>query len=350
MIAIKYLMLFFDPNQNRENQLAAIQPLFHSPSAIKVLLKTAKFEGKQSLVYSGMEEALEDLLKQVARSDTTDWLDFDFDRLAEAIDSLAKDLDLTKFEFSDNDTDEIVLGDPPDQETTMNIVEAAKKDLYPTDIPEKCHWLWDDVKQNFRGEIKKRAGKDPDKKEAVQRILYANSALKMGLIPYSFTTTTQVNDARDILCQEIEQGEEKASELIETWERHLKSDGTLKRTKAIRYLGSEFEETSSRYYIAHTVEWTMGIDWKALSDYLKKNHGFHVVSKDHLSMPINKLTKLEVIQDEGDKVALYVSHVLTPQQASTLTAKEDTKSIIKMLHKYSTLWYKTSKFPDVKKL
>ena len=348
MIAIKYQLLFFDPSQNRENQLNAIQPLFHSPSAIKVLLKTAKFEGKQALVYSGMEDALEDLLKKVARADTTDWLDFDFDKITEGIDALAKDLGVAKFDIVIDDSDEQVLGDPP--ETEMLMVEAAKKDNYPTDIPEKNHWLWDDVKKNYRSEIKKRGGKDPDKKEAIQRILYANSATKLGFIPYSFTTVTQVNDARDILCQDIEQGEEKASDLIAMWERHLKSDGTLKKTKAIRYLGSEFEETASRYYIAHAVEWTMGVDWKTLGDYLKKNHGFHVLSKDHLSMTINRLTKLEVIQDEGGKASLYVSHVFTPQQAVTLTAKEDKDAIVKMLHKYSTLWYKTGKFPDIKKL
>jgi len=51
MIAIKYQMFFFDPSQSRENQLNAIQPLFNSPSAIKILIKTAKFEGKQALVY-----------------------------------------------------------------------------------------------------------------------------------------------------------------------------------------------------------------------------------------------------------------------------------------------------------
>ena len=351
MISIRYQLFFFDPSQNRENQLNAIQPFFNSPSAIKVLLKTAKFEGKQALVYSGMEDALEDLLKKVARADTTDWLDFDFDKIAKEIDTLAKDLGLSRFEltFGDND-DQQVLGDPPERETEMLKVEGAKKDLYPTDIPEKGYWLWDDVKKNFKGEIRRRGGRDQDTKEAVHRILYTNTALKLGLIPFSFTTKTQVNDARDVLCQDIATGEEKASDLIETWERHLKSDGTLKRTKAIKYLGSDYEETSSRYYIAHQVEWTLGIDWKTLGDYLKKNHGFHVISKDHLSMTINRLTKLEIIQDEGDRVAIYVSHVFTPQQAATLTAKEDKAAIIKMLHKYSTLWYKVGTFPDVKKL
>ena len=351
MIAIKYQLFFFDPSQNRENQLSAIQPFFNSPSAIKVLLKTAKFEGKNALVYSGQEDNLEEFLKNIARSDTTDWLAFDFDKIAGAMDAMAKDLGLTKFEFKIHDDDEQVLGDPPDDiEEKFKVEALSKKDMYPSDIPEKSRWLWDDVKKNYRGEIRKRAGKDLDKKEAVTRILYSNSALKLGVIPYSMHTVTQVNDARDTLCADIEQGEAKASDFIETWERHLKSDGTLIRTRAIKYLGSAFEETSSRYYIAHVIEWTLGIDWRTLNDYLKKNHGFQVISKDHLAMTINKLTKLEVILDETNKVSIFVSHLLTPQQAKVLTKKEDKDAIVKMLHKYATLWYKTGQFPDVKKI
>jgi len=348
MLSIKYQIFFFDSSQNRENQLNAIQPLFHSPSAIKVLLKTAKFEKKDALVYSGMEDALEDLLKKVGRADTTDWLDFEFDQIKEAIDALAQELGLARFDITIDDSEEQVLGDPPEME--MIKVEGAAKNTYPPDIPEKNYWLWDDVKKNYRGEITRRSGRELDKKEAIQRILYYNSALKLNLLPFSFNTVTQVNDARDVICQDIIQGEDKASDLIETWERHLKSDGTLKRTKAIRYLGSEFEETSSRYYIAHAVEWTLGVDWKTLCDYLKKNHGFHVLSKDHLSMTLNRITKLEIIQDEDQKAAIYVSHVFTPQQAATLTGKDQKEAIVKMLHKYSTLWYKNGAFPDVKKI
>lgn len=349
MISIKYQLFFFDPSQNRENQLNAIQPLFHSPSAIKTLLKTAKFEKKDAIVYSGMEDDLEDLLKNVARADTTDWLDFDFDKIKEALDAMASEMGLTRFDITIDNSDEQVLGDPPEMEM-LKVEGAAKKNAYPPDIPDKNYWLWDDIKKHYRSEITRRSGRDLDKKEAIQRILYYNSALKMNLLPFSFNTVTQVNDARDVICQDIIQGEDKASDLIETWERHLKSDGTLKRTKAIRYLGSEFEETSSRYYIAHAVEWTLGVDWKTLCDYLKKNHGFHVLSKDHLSMTLNRITKLEIIQDEDQKAAIYVSHVFTPQQAATLTGKEQKDAIVKMLHKYSTLWYKNGAFPDVKKI
>ena len=351
MIAIKFLLFFFDPSQNRENQLAAIQPLFHSPSAIKILLKTAKFESKDAIAYSGREDDLEDLLKNVARLDTTEWLSFDdFDKIANAMDDLAKDLGLSRFNIELHDNDEQVLGDPPDMENKTLVEGAKRKDAYPIDIPEKNYWLWDDIKKNYRSEIRKRAGKDLDKKEAVTRILYTNSSAKLGFVPFSFTTITKTNNARDEICTDIEQGEEKSSDLIAIWERHLKSDGTLKRTKVIRYLGSEFEETASRYYIAHAIEWTLAVEWRTLADYLKKNHGFQVMARDHLSMTINRLTKLEIIQDSTDTVSIYISHVFTPHQAATLTGKSDAESIVKMLHKYSSLWYKTGKFPDVKNL
>lgn len=351
MLAMKFQLFFFDPSQNREQQLSAIQPFFKSPSAIKVILKTAKFEDKNVLVYSGLEENLEDFLKKVARADTTDWLDFDFEKIESAMDEMAKEIGLVRFDDTKIVDDNQVHGDPPDDEGDgMLLVEGAKKPSYPPDIPSKNHWLWDDIKTHYRKEITKRGKRDANRKEAIRRLLYSNAALKLNLIPFSFHTTNQINDARDILCRDIEEGEDKASDLVEVWERHLKSDNTIKKTKAMKYLGSEFERTSSRYYIAHAIEWTLAKDWKTLSDYLKKNHGFRVLSRDHLSMTINRLTTLEVIQDSDNKVGIYVSHILTPEQAKTLTAREDEAAIVKMLHKYSNAWYKKGKFPDVKKL
>ena len=349
MLAVKYQLFVFDPSQNRENQLSAIQPLFNSPNAVKVLIKTLKFEGKDVLIYSGEEQSLEDLLKQVARLDTTDWLDYDFPKISKALDELAEDLGISKFHVDTGDSQ--VLGDPPEgEEEHLILVEGAKKVSYPPDIPSKNYWLWDDIKTNYRKEINKRGGRDKDKKEAVHRILYHQAATKLGIVPFSFHTVTQINDARSEICTDIIEGEDKASNLIEIWERHLKSDGTLKKTKAMKYLGSEFEEISSRYYIAHAVEWILNTDWKTLSDYLKKSHGFHVLSLGHLSMTINRLTKLEVIQDGDSKVGIYISHVFTPHQAAVLTGKEESAEIVKMLHRYSNAWYKKGKFPDVIKI
>ena len=197
MISIKYQLFFFDPSQNRENRLVAIQPLFHSPSAIKILLKTAKFEDKDAIVYSGRNDDLEELLKNVARLDTTEWLDFGFDEISKAIDDMAKDLGISRFKLEIHDGDEQVLGDPPELDEgegdKMLVEGLAKKDMYPIDIPEKSRWLWDDIKKNWRSEIKKRSGKDLDKKEAVLRILYTHSAAKLGIVPFSFTTITKTN-------------------------------------------------------------------------------------------------------------------------------------------------------------
>ena len=351
MIAIKYQVFFFDPTQNRENRLCAIQPVFHSPSAVKVLLKTAKFEGKDAIVYSGLEDALQAFLKQVDRADVTDWLNLDFEKMVTKLDELAEEHKLLRFELNNQD-DTQILGDPPPIEDLVYTVEAkrATRPKYPPDVSENNRWLWADIKTNYRTAIQKRCGKDPLKKDAALRILYYNAARRLGLVPYSATTTTQLTKSKSEICRDIEAGEAKASELIAVWERHLKSDGIVKKTKAIKYLGSNFEDISSRYYIAHVIEWTLATDWKSLSDYLTKGHGFHMLTKDHLSMTINRLTKLEVIQDGSDKASLYISHVLTPDQAKILTSKEDSDAIVKKLHKYSQTWYKKGKFPSLSEL
>lgn len=349
MITIKYQVFFFDPAQNRENQLQAVQPLFHAPSAIKILMKTAKFEGKQVFVFSGMEEDLLQFVQQVERADVTDWLDLDVDGIAVEIDKLAEKCKLSRFELNmDNDTDEIVLGDPPLDDDGEEVTAARKKkNKYPTDIPERNWWLWDNMIKCYRTQINKRCKKDPDKKLAASRLLYYQAARKLGLVPYASTTTKQVDFDKAHLIQDIELGETKASEMISVWQRHLKSDGTLKKSKAIKYLGSEYENTASRYYIAHAIEWKLGTDWRDLGDYLKKGHGFQVMTKDHLTMTINRLTKLEVI-NEGECVYLYISHVMTPSQAEILTGENDKNKIVKKLHKYSLSWYKTGKFPNMK--
>ena len=349
MITIKYQVFFFDPAQNRENQLQAIQPLFHAPSAIKILMKTAKYEGKQIFVFAGTEESLLQFVKNVERADLTEWLDHDVDGIAVELDKLAEKFKLSRFELNtgSDDGDELVLGDPPLDDEDGEEVTAArkKKNKYPSDIPERNRWLWDNMIKCYRPQINKRCKKDPDKKLAAQRLLYFHAARKLGLVPYSSTTTKQVDVGKTQIIQDIELGEAKASDMISVWQRHLKSDGTLKKAKAIKYLGSEYENTASRYYIAHAIEWKLGTDWRDLGDYLKKGHGFQVMSKDHLSMTINRLTKLEVI-NEGDCVYLYVSHVMTPAQAEVLTGENDKNKIVKKLHKYSLSWYKKGKFPS----
>jgi len=351
MIAVKYQVFFFDPAQNREGQLTAIQPMFHSPSAIKALLKTVKYEEKRAIVFSGREEDIEKFIQLVQRKDTTDWLSLDGDGLEKAMSEEADTMGLTKFEEESGDEKQ-VLGDPPFNGDDRLAVEAARKrklDSYPPDVPVKNHWLWDDIGLHFRKAIR-RCGKDTDLQEASRRILYQAAAQKLGIIPFSHTTVQREQDLRSELCKDIEEGHEKAVELVDTWERHLKSEGILKKTKAIKYLGSDFEEKVSRYYIAHHIEWELSpdLEWKNLYDYLTRNHALQVMAKDHLSMNVNKLTKLEIIQDSDSIISLYISHVFTPHQATTLTGKTADTDVVKVLNKYSKLWYKTGTFPNVR--
>jgi len=258
VITIKYQVFFFDPAQNRENQLQAIQPIFHTPSAIKVLMKTAKFEDKQMFVFSGLEEDLLQFVQKVERLDVTDWLDKDGDGIAVEMDKLSENFKVSRFELNNNPEydDEQVLGDPPEDEVTA---AKKRKGRYPADVPERSKDIWDNITKSYSRVINKSCGKDKDKKLAGQRILYYQAARRLGIVPYS-KMSDQLNIDKSKMIDDIESGEKKASKTISRWERHLKSDGTLKRAKAIKYLCSEFENTTSRYYIAHAIEWILNTD------------------------------------------------------------------------------------------
>lgn len=353
MIAVRYQIFFFDKSANRENQLLAIQPTFNSPSAISALLRTAKFEDKEAVVFSGRPEDIEEFLGKIQRLDLTDWLDKDIGERKELLADSAKEFSLTYFDLSDLGENQ-VLGDPPYTEEVMaeawgvTLVEGAVKDT-PPDLPPENKWLWDQIGKRFRSKIREISYKDPDKKEAAQRIIYYHSALKLNLIPFAHSTKNKINSLRDEIARDIEKGEELATELSDKWERHLKSDGTLKKVKVIKFFGAGFEEAKSRYYLMHHIDWSLGTNWKVLYDYLNKWHGFKVVSLDQLQMTINKFTDIDITRQGVDAV-LFITHWLTPHQAQTLTGKGDTDGIVKMLNKYAKIWYKKGRFPDVKEL
>ncbi len=339
----KYQLFFFDDTQNRELKLQAVQPFFTSPSAINILLKTVRFDGQDYAVYVGQDEDdLKAFLSKVERADLTDWLDYDFDTIKTKLDELATEYNLSRVENLNNNE---VLITGIDNDTLV----TAKLN-YPRDIPSKNYWLWDDIKKTYRKEIKERSKKNQDIKEAATRVLYMQAAKRLELIPFSLHTTTQVADLRQAISDDIVTGEEKASQLIDIWDRHLKSLNILKKSKAMRYLGSDYEQLTSRFYIAHAVDWTLvDENWKGVVDYFKKSHSFNLLAKDRLSITINKLTKIEVIYEGGVKIGVYISHVMTPKQAAMFTEKTLEVDIIKTLHKYSSQWYKKGKFPDINK-
>lgn len=360
MISVKYQIFFFDKKANRENQLIAINPTFTSPSAISALLKTARFEDKEAVVFSGRPEDIDEFLTKVQRLDLTDWLDNSVEERKELLAEYAKKFHLTFFDISDLGENQ-VLGDPPYTEKELaeawgvtltaeetSCVEAAVKGI-PPDLPAENKWLWDQIGKRYREKIRDLSGKDFDKREAAQRIIYYNCALKLNMIPFSHATKNKITFLREEIARDIEKGEELASALCDTWERHLKSDGTLKKVKVIKFFGSGYEEKKSRYYLMHHIDWSLGTDWKNLFEYLKKGHGFKVVSLDQLQMAVNKFTDIDITR-QGMDVVVFITHWLTPQQAQTLTAKADIDSIVKMLNKYAKLWYKKGKFPSVKEL
>jgi len=341
MIAIRFQVFFFDPTQNRENQLNAVRPVFTSPSAISTLLKTTKFEGKDAVVFSGEAEGIEQLLKQAQRFDTTDWLSFSIDECKAALIKLAKECELQQFDISEfAKEDSQVFGDEI----------LSKAGVYPPDLPAENKWLWDEVGKRFRNEIK-RAQPDDDRMEAAHRLIYMKAALKKSMIPFSQITTTQVSKKRDDIVEDIISGEKKADEYLEKWERYLVSDGTFKRVKAIKYGGSSYEEQGSKYTMTHVVEWTLAKDWKVLFEYLKKWQPFHVLSNTKLVMSVNKATEIVIFKDDeaSNRAFAQVVHFLTPAQASLLTCQETQVNVLKILNKYAKEWYAKGKFPNIYK-
>jgi hypothetical protein len=126
MIAIRFLIFFYDQKEDRSHRLAAVTPLFSSPSAIKTLMKTAKFEGRPSLVVTGEKEHLEKLVKKVERLDVTDWLAIDtWEPLKENLIKTVESLEgLSVYEPTD---EQLVVG--------KEEVLAGKK--YPPTFPVK---------------------------------------------------------------------------------------------------------------------------------------------------------------------------------------------------------------------
>lgn len=341
MIAVRFQVFFFDPSQNRENQLNAVRPVFNSPSAIDTLLKTTKFEGKDAAVFSGDPKDIERLLKEAQRKDVTDWLSLSLEDCKNELIKLAEECGLSEYDMSQFSSKETqVFGD--------EIV--GKAGTYPADLPTENRWLWDEIGKRYRKEIK-RAVPDEDRMEAAHRILYTTAALKKSLIPFTTVTSTQINNLRDAIVEDIVSGEKKADVQLEKWERYLTSDGTLKRVKAVKYAGTLYEDQDSRYTMTHMVEWTLAKEWKALFEYLKKWHPFQVVSNSKLTMDVTKTTDIVISKDPEvpGKALVQVVHLLTPAQASLLTGQSSQKEVLRILNKYAKEWYSKGKFPNIYK-
>lgn len=331
MICIRFLVFFYDEKEDRHHRLAAVTPLFSSPSAVKTLMKTAKFDSRPALVVTGEKNQLEKLVKQVERLDVTEWLAIETweplkEKLTETVNSLEG---LSVYEAGGDE--QIVLG---------QVVVAAKK--YPVDLPPENQNLWDEIYKLYRPKIKG----DEDHKAAVHRRLYTEIAKKKGLVPW--TLIPQAEKRQEIIDKLVE-GEAKAHTLIAKLVRHATSEGLIKKAKSVQFQGADQDSQGiSRYCLVHTLCWTLTQDdkWRSLVDYLLKKEAFHQVGPRMLKIKINQLTDLEIYGANFEKtVTLQICHRLTEAQTIDLIGVQ-VSNPIRELNRMGQLWHDKGVFPS----
>lgn len=106
----RFLVFFFDPKKERPDRLAAVSPLFTTPSAINILVKTAKFGECESLVVTGEKGDIARLVTKVERLDVTDWMHLEkWDLIRKQITDLVESIEgLSVFDLPKSES--IVLG------------------------------------------------------------------------------------------------------------------------------------------------------------------------------------------------------------------------------------------------
>lgn len=345
MIAdIRYQLFFVDPQQEKTNQLSAVDPMFTTPAAIDAILKTVKFEGKLPLIVSGGRENLLRLLQKIERLDLTEWGDFDGRQRMAALKDLVPTFELNVDEdIGKGKSEEQVLG-------LEEIVASAKKTDYPPDLQEANRWIWDRVWDNYKEQILK--GATEEEREAIHRIIYSNSARKRGVIPWAPTTHSQIQKLRKEVRSELIRGEDKGRKLIDKVLVHLQKEGMLKVKKggvphvtAQKYFGSDY--SNSRYEFAHILEAKLspGVATDKLYKAVLHTDAFQRKGKE-LQKTVDRTTNLDVDVDDGN-VRFFIIHVLEPYQASLLTQKQGEQEILKEIDRICKLWYKTGEFPTL---
>lgn len=332
MIAIRFQVFFIEPGAERPRMLSAISPMFSSPSAVETLTRTAKFEKRIPVVFSGEEKVLATLIQNAERLDIDKWLDLDAEGLESALKEEGIRLGLAYF----------------DPRETQNRNEAPVLALskngpkYPPDLPLTSYALWDDIRKKYKSRIK--MFETQDEKEAVQRILYTQIMRKRGQVPWTTVTMTTLNSQRSQIAQELMDGFEKWERLLETFERHLTSAGLLKRACVVKFYDSGLNHENGKYELVHEMRWILtGAVWKEVTQYLLKNEAFKPHGPNMLTLPIDKSTRIEVFSDSPDTLKVYIIHFLTVEQASVLTQEKDSARIDTRLKKIMLDWYKRGK-------
>lgn len=336
MIAIRYLVFFINPKQEKPYQLSAVQPLFASPAAVETLTRTLKFEDQKAVSVIGNREQLEDFVSKVERLDVTDWGDFEADERKNALISFAKECGL--------EAEELIPAKGDNQVLSLEPLKVEAKVAYPSDLPKQNYAIWDLVFSTYKDKIKQ--GKTIEEKEAMHRLLYKNVASKMNFIPWENITSTKQTEQRNEIKNEISRGEERAVTIINKLTSWLMGEDYIKKPRSQKHFDTDYNMLSSKYEITHVIGAKTKVHWDALSKFLLHRDSFNRKGKTTLSMTVDRTTRLDV-EHMGEDLGFYIVHSLTPQQAVLLTQETQEDLIVKKLNKIVKLWYQVGEFPTV---
>jgi hypothetical protein len=343
MIPIRFQVFFFDPAAEDKDQLSAIKPIFTSPGAVKTLVRTAKYEKRTPVVFSGEQEDLDQLVQKVERLDSTDWLDLETDEKVNELKNLGEEMKLSLFDPSGFE-EQPVLSDEEE-------VVASSSKSCPSFIPSKSEEhqaLWLDVGKRYRGWIKKQPG--PDEKLAAQIIIYKELAHRRHLVP--FESITNQSSIRLKLSKDIEEGERKATEILNGLFHNAEDQGLVKRSLAMKHTDTTFDHNTSKYQLTHELAWVYPKGknhWKELSKFLLYREAFKELGPAMLMHWADQRTSIEFFRAE-DRAKIFIRHILTPPEAASLTDEASEDMILKKLNKCIRYWYSHGKFPDPEKI
>ena len=415
MIAVKYQLFLLNPNAEKQNMLLSIDPPFNFPTAVDQVMKTSKFQDLQAVVVIGLEPQIDEYLKQVERLDVTEWLDFDCEQRKAAMKELAKSLNIEcKEKLREPEGEEIVYGE--DEEVTA-------KTKYPHDLPEQNREIWDAVpkQSDFKigWDILKRRMKEitgsealaaPKKKPKLKAIknpypkdlppgnqkiwddtpatrtdkfdlyvlehqtekirvaahsnFYEMYCAKLGVVPWSRTTVTEINDARITLKGYIIQGEEVARKVSDDLFEHLEHAGLIHKPRARKGACITRHASTNKYEISWQTPWVLkpekGQSWLQITSFIKrefaKRYAFREMdNKKRLVTSFQKgtvLTELHIVRNDESTIDVFINHYLDEGQAGILTGwgiKGDPTKIERTMLDYCNRWKKSGKFPKIEK-
>jgi len=405
VLMVKYQLFLLDPNAEKQNMLISIDPPFNFPTAVDQVMKTSKFEKLQGLVVIGLEEPIDEYLKQVERLDVTDWLDYDCEQRKAAMKELAEKLNLTCSEkLREPDSEEMVYGEEEitakKYDTPIDLPEAnreiwdavpkqpdfkigweilkkrmqevtgkakpKKKNPYPKNLPAGNEKVWDEAPSTRTDKFDQMVLEH--KSEVIRLAAHCNFyeayCAKLGKVPWTHTSTTEILDARLKLKGFIIQGEEVAYKAAEDLLEHLLHAGLIFKPRARKGACISRSPENNKYEISWLTPWTLkpekGHSWLQIASFIKrefsKKYAFNEKdNKKRLTSTFQKgtvTTELAIVRNDENTINVYINHYLDEGQAGILTGwgiKGEPKKIEKTLLDYCNRWKKTGKFPKLEK-